>query len=373
MKRMLIVGLVITLLTIMAIPVAAFADTAGTGSASAIGPSSDRTLGGEAHPGIHLRPGATTSSPKGYTPSQIRTAYGFAQLSNNGAGQTIAIVDAYGSPTIQKDLNTFDTAFGLANITVNIVNQASKIPTNSGWALETSLDVEWAHAIAPNATIMLVVARSASLSDLIWCVDYATTHGANVVSMSWGAREFSGESSYDSHFNHTGVIYVASSGDSGSIVEWPAVSPYVVAVGGTTLNLQANGTYVSETAWSGSGGGKSSYVPKPTWQNGFQTSSKRGVPDVAYVANPSTGVAMYDSTPYQKQSGWFVIGGTSVGAPSWAALFALSGSGSNTALYGLATSNWANYYHDITPSRYDFVTGLGSPQANNLVPALATK
>jgi subtilase family serine protease len=347
-----------------------------------------------AHPPIHPRPGASATYQSGYTPSQIQTAYGLGSLTDTGAGQTIAIVDAYGSPTIQKDLATFDSQFGLPAANLVVHAMAPRLNTNSGWALETSLDVEWAHALAPSATILLVEAKSSSLSDLLNAVGYANSQGATVVSMSWGGSEFSGESAYDGYFTHAGTLYVASSGDGGHGVEWPAASPHVVAVGGTTLTTQANGGYLGETAWSGSGGGISAYEPMPGYQASFLTSaargdlslagSRRGVPDVAWDADPNTGVAVYDSTPYNGQAGWWVVGGTSVGAPSWSAVFALApGSGGDPALYSLAASAYSTDYHDIVSggdgtcgtvcdagTGYDFVTGLGSPQANDLVMAL---
>ena len=334
-----------------------------------------------AHPPIHVLRSASSTYQTGYAPAQIRMAYGFNNLSGNGSGVTIAIVDAYGSPTIQKDLPAFCKQFGLTAASLTVVNLGKFNRVNAGWALETSLDVEWAHAIAPGARILLVAARSSSLSDLITAVDYATSHGASVVSMSWGGSEFSSEATYDTHFSNAKITYLASSGDSGAGVEWPAVSTYVVGVGGTSLKTNADGSYFSETAWSGSGGGESTYVSEPSYQTGWQSTLKRGVPDVAFVADPGTGVAVYDSTPYSGQSGWFVVGGTSVGAPCWAGLFALVTSSGDSPLYSAATKTYATDYHDITTGSngfaagpgYDFVTGLGSPVANNLVPTLGGK
>jgi subtilase family serine protease len=341
----------------------------------------------EARPPIHVRPFATTS-PIGYRPDQIRKAYGFDQLPATGAGQTIAIVDAYGSPTIKNDISVFNNTFGLAQFNVGgptfqIVGSAPQ--TNSGWALETALDVEWAHAIAPGANILLVVARSSRFNDLLNAVDYAASH-AQVVSMSWGGSEFSSEASYDSHFNKIGVTFTASSGDSGAGVEWPAVSPYVTAVGGTTLYLDSANNWASELAWSGSGGGISSYESEPNFQAPWQSTNRRTVPDVSYNADPSTGVPVYDTTPNQGQSGWFQVGGTSAGAPQWAALVALANASSspvypcNSKLYSLGSpSTFTSYFHDVTSGSngaystgpgYDLVTGIGSPQANMLIPAM---
>jgi subtilase family serine protease len=350
----------------------------------------------EAHPPIHLKRSATSTYQDGYQPSQIRKAYGLDQLSYTGSGQTIAIVDAYGSPTIQNDLATFNQQFGLPAANLSIVYPSGKPKrTDGGWALETALDVEWAHALAPNANIMLVVAKSNSISDLVAAIDYATTHGAQVVSNSWGGSEFSSEASYDSHFQHSGVVYTVSAGDSGAGAEWPAASPYVLSVGGTSLTTDSSGNYVSESAWSGSGGATSAYEARPAYQNNWTSivGSQRGIPDIAFDADPYTGVAVYDSTSYQGQSGWFVLGGTSVGAPCWAAMIALADQGrtaplSNsdvmTQLYNIAgttgSSGYTTNFHDITSGSngnstlpgYDLVTGIGSPKANSLIPALVT-
>jgi len=345
---------------------------------------------GHARPPLHVN--VTPSTSVHYSPAQIRHAYGFDQLSANGANQKIAIVDAYGNASIQADLDTFCANFGLSSTTVQILG--SNPGSDTGWALETALDVEWAHAIAPGATIILSVASSSSSSDLLNAVDAAVNAGATVVSMSWGGSEFSGMSFYDGHFNKANVAFTASSGDNGAGVEWPAASPYVVAVGGTTLTLDANNNRVSETAWSGSGGGISRYYGMPTFQSGWQTSGARGVPDVSYLADPNTGVLVYDSV----NGGWFIVGGTSVGAPQWAAAIALanqlrvSGGSSdlgwaNVSLYSLAKGSTTtpytvnpSYFYDVSSGNngtynaalpYDFVTGLGSPIAKALLPGLA--
>src|SRR5262249_14398572 len=189
-----------------------------------------------------------------------------------------------------------------------------------------ALDVEWAHAIAPRAHIVLVEAKSNSFADLMQAIDTAVTkYNANVVSMSFGGNEFASEVNYDFHFSKwPNVTFVASSGDNVCGVEYPAASPYVLAVGGTTLNLSSDGTWGGESAWSGSGGGVSAYEGRPSYQGG--TSGGRVVPDVAYDADPNTGFAVYDSYKYQGQSGWFVVGGTSAGAPQWAAITAIANS-----------------------------------------------
>jgi subtilase family serine protease len=189
------------------------------------------------------------------TPAAVRHAYGFDQIVGDGAGQTIAIIDAYDAPNIFKDADNFDKTFAWSSTGLSLYSQfgassswltkvspSGRLPrANVGWAEEISLDVEWAHAIAPAAKIMLVEASSNSLSALLGAVDYATNHGAQVVSMSWGSNEFSGETAYDFHFNHPGVTYVASAGDVGGVTEWPAVSPNVVSVGGTSLKVDTSG------------------------------------------------------------------------------------------------------------------------------------
>jgi subtilase family serine protease len=247
------------------------------------------------------------------------------------------------------------------------------------------MDVEWAHAIAPGAKIVLVAAKSSSYTDLLGAVDYAVNSGATVVSMSWGGSESSAETGngYDSHFNHPGVTFVASAGDSGEGVEWPAASPYVVGVGGTSLYLNSDNSYNSETAWSGSGGGISQYESAPPWQSAWSGLGYRCVPDVSYLGDPNTGVLVV------YRNNLYVFGGTSVGAPQWAALVALSQASlasAATALYSAAgTANTINpsYFHDIISGNngpdlddsaiagYDLVTGLGSPVANGLVLALS--
>lgn len=339
----------------------------------------------EARPPLHFKP-ALSISPKGYVPTQIRHAYGIDQITGNGTGQTIAIVDAYGSSSLQSDLNTFCSTLSLPKTTVSIYYPGGKPRRNdSNWALETTLDVEWAHAIAPGAKIVVVIAKSAMLSDLLKAVDYAVSLGAQQVSMSWGGSEFANELGYDSHFKKAGVSFFASSGDSGAGVSWPAASPSVVAVGGTTLSLDNFGTITSETGWSGSGGGVSAYIPAPAYQGQWQASAMRAVPDVSYAADPNTGFSVYISN-FNGSSGWITVGGTSAGAPQWAALFALTNALRNTsissgsqAVYSVAVSNYSSAYLDIltgsngtysAQSMFDLVTGLGSPAAGVLVPDL---
>jgi subtilase family serine protease len=339
-----------------------------------------------------ISPLAVSSLPIGLTPAQVKSAYGFSSVNfgsvvGNGAGQTIAIVDAYNDPNIESDLAKFDQTFGLAAPpSLKIVNQAggSSLPqSNRGWTGEIALDVEWAHAIAPAANILLVEASSATSSALDAALDYArNAAGVTVVSNSWGGSEYSGEKSEDVHFTtpagHAGITFTVAAGDDGAGAEYPSSSPDVLSVGGTSLRLTCSGSWSSESVWSGSGGGPSRYEGTPSYQTGLGLAD-RGAPDVSYDANPYTGFAVYDTFG---GSGWAEYGGTSAGAPQWAALIAiadqgraLAGKGSlanaQDALYSLSRSD----FHDITSGSngyaaktgYDLASGLGSPIANLVI------
>jgi hypothetical protein len=351
-----------------------------------------------------------TISPTGYTPSEISQAYGFNQISFNGtagitagtgAGTTIAIVDAYSDPAIASDLHAFDQEFGIANPKLTVVNQngGTTLPSaNADWAGEISLDVEWAHAMAPGANILLVEATNDSLSNLFTAVKYAAAQkGVVAVSMSWGGSEFSGETSYDSAFtppaSNPDVVFINSAGDSGAPAEYPSTSPNVLSVGGTTLNLTSSGSYSSESAWSGGGGGISAYESQPSYQKGTvtQSTTQRTSPDVSYDANPDTGFPVYQTYGNNSSDPWLQYGGTSDAAPQWAALVAIADQGreldgeaalSGTALmkdlYSLPSSD----FHDITSGTtdgspresatkgYDLATGIGTPIANLVVVGL---
>ena len=357
-------------------------------------------------PSYRLVPFAAPTPPSGsFTPAQIQQAYQFNQVSFNGSGETIAIVDAYNDPDIQSDLNTFDTEFKLPSTTISVVNETggSSLPaadSTGGWEMEESLDVEWAHAMAPGANITLVEASSASDSDLLTAVKYASQH-ANVVSMSWGSSEFSGETSYDSDFSAPGVAFVVASGDSGAPAEWPAASPNVLAVGGTSLTLSSSGGWGSETGWSGSTGGPSAYEPQPSYQAGVVTTgtTMRATPDVAYDASSTGTYAVYDSDPYEvsrgsfETLGWVAVYGTSAGAPQWSAILAIADEGRAAATLPALDSSSAQQvmdilyqnpgdFHDITSGTstgnpeytagpgFDYVTGLGTPMVNMVVGSL---
>jgi hypothetical protein len=350
-----------------------------------------------------------SSSPFGLTPQQIRRAYGIdnivfqsstGAIAGAGAGQTIAIVDAYDDPSIVADLHAFDQAFGLADPKLTVVKQSSNIGNakDHGGAEEICLDVEWAHAIAPAANIILFEANSFLVSDMFAMIDMArNTLGVSVISMSFGMSEFSGETSMDSHFHtpagHAGITFVAATGDDGAPASYPAFSPNVLAVGGTTLSVDTLGNYLGETAWSGSGGGVSKYESKPAYQSGINRSQRSG-PDVAFDADPATGVAVYDSDDFGSSAGWCPgrIGGTSMAAPCWAGLIAIADEGRKLAnqanladtqamqaLYNIKYDGKAALaYHDITSGNngfpagvgYDLATGLGTPIAPSVISAL---
>jgi subtilase family serine protease len=262
------------------------------------------------------------------------------------------------------------------------------------WAMEMSLDVQWAHAIAPTANILLVEAANSTWNALFAAVNYARNQPSVVaISMSWGGKEFSNETSYDSYLTSSyNASFFVSAGDSGAGANYPAASPNVVAVGGTTLNLTASGSVILETAWGGSGGGLSAYESEPAYQTVYNipgANGHRGIPDVSYIADPNTGVSVYDSLTYYGPisdvqpavsgvpGGWWVVGGTSVGAPQWAAIQSLGLTVNDNNLYRDAESSYYHsYFRDITSGSngynagpgYDYVTGLGSPLTTNFTP-----
>ncbi len=305
----------------------------------------------------------TITTPDAYGPAQLLGAYNLSGIAPSQ--QIIAIVDAYDHPSIQSDLDTYSAKFGIPSLPACTGPVASsEMPcfqkvdqnggtnypvTNAGWALEIALDVETAHAVCQNCSILLVEAASASLADLATAVDTAVTLGANEVSNSYGASEFAGETSFDSHYNHPGVAVTVSAGDSGFGVQFPAASPFVTSVGGTSLYLNSDNTYNRESAWSNTGSGCSSVeMIKPLGQPPVSNCSSRTVSDVSAVADPNTGAAVYSSVSYNGASGWFKVGGTSLAAPLIAAVYALAGgvpSGvqGNTIPYAHASS-----LHDVT-------------------------
>jgi subtilase family serine protease len=371
LKRLVLMGLALCLVALFA---------GSTASVSAAPPDFVHVCPGPANPGTArchavARPLASTS-PTGLDPATIKSVYNFPTSLSAGAGMTIAIVDAYDDPTAEKDLNVFSQQYGLpacttANGCFKKVNQTggTKYPrTDSGWALEISLDVQWAHAIAPGAKILLVEASSNSFSNLLAAEDYAKAH-AQYVSNSWGGSEFSGESSYDSHFAQSGVSFFVSAGDAGLPAEYPSASPNVISVGGTTLNNIGTPSF-SETGWSKGGGGCSTYENATSAQASFSQYAQancggtRATPDVSLDADPASGVSVYDSTKYQGQAGWFTVGGTSASSPMWAGRAAVAGVVVNSAY--IYNNNIT--YRDITSGNngapclvgFDLCTGRGS-------------
>lgn len=327
-------------------------------------------------------PFAGAPGPAGFHPSDIQQAYGdFAS-----GGGTIAIVDAYDAPNSLPDFNTFSANFGLAsepsndstastNRVFQVVYASGAKPTSDGgWAQEMSLDIEWAHAMAPLAKIVLVEARSANFSDLLQAVDVAAgLPGVTQVSISWGGSEFSGESAFDAHFAKAGVTFFVSSGDSPGERLYPAASPNVVSVGGTSLRMNASGR--SETAWSGSGGGRSVFERSRTYQSALDSLlvRHRGIPDVAADADPATGVAVYDSFAYQGFHGWFIVGGTSLSAPLCAAIANAGGAKRGSSELNFIYGHAAGFFDIVTGVAgtnsarhgWDFVTGWGSPKSSS--------
>jgi subtilase family serine protease len=350
---------------------------------------------------VFLRGQGQQSYLSGLTPANIMNAY---NLSSLGGGGIIAIVDAYHYPNAYNDLTTFSTGSSIAVLppcgasgpagtacfwqvyadSTGTLTPTKVPPVNCGWNQEAALDIEWAHAMAPNASIVLVEAQSNSNADLYGAVTAAanivgggTAPSVGQVSMSWGGSEYAGETSQDSVFkNSPYVVFIASSGDNGGKTIYPSTSPYVIAAGGTTLNMTSKG-FQSETGWSGSGGGPSKYEQIPSYQSNISgiVGKQRGVPDFSFDADPTTGVSVYGPTCQGTNTGWMVFGGTSVSAPSLAGIInsagALNGFASSTAaelgrIYGLNTAQ----YRDIISGKaasysaakgWDFVTGIGTP------------
>src|SRR4051794_22403601 len=273
-------------------------------------------------------PDATTAPPAGWGPSDLQSAYNLPAFTGT---PTVAIVDAYDDPNAATDLAAYRSQYGLPACGTDCfkkVNQngveGSYPSPDTGWAEEISLDLDMVSSACPSCHILLVEANSNSFTDLMKAVDYAATSGAVAVSNSYGANEFLGETSYDSHFNRPGVAVTVSSGDNGYGAEYPAASRYVTATGGTSLSTATNVRGWSETAWSGAGSGCSSYETKPSWQSGLPSNcSRRTIADVSSVSNPNTGVAVYDT--YGGDPGWMVFGGTSAAAPFIGGGYAVGG------------------------------------------------
>jgi len=334
-------------------------------------------------------PLATTSYASGYRPADLSSAYKYT-LPPAGStwawnGQTVAIVDAYDNPSAESDLAAYRSQFGLpsctsANGCFAKIDQrgGTAYPVgDAGWGQEIALDLDMASAVCVNCKILLVEADSSSYANLGAAVDRAAARGATAISNSYGGGEFSSETSYESHYNHPGSAITVSSGDGGYGVEFPASSRYVTAVGGTSLSRNSSTIRGwSETAWSGAGSGCSAYVTKPAWQTDSGC-ARRTVADVAAVADPNTGVAVYDSYGSSGGANWLVFGGTSVASPIIAGFYAVAGNASSviagsypyshaTSLFDVtAGSNGScrqrSAYLCTAGTGYDGPTGLGTP------------
>ncbi|WP_030596229.1 S53 family peptidase [Streptomyces fulvoviolaceus] len=340
-----------------------------------------------------IKPDASSATPTGYGPTDLQSAYGLTSAaSSNGSGETVAIVDAYDDPNAAADLATYRSYYGLSACTVasgcfkkvSQTGSTSSLPTaDSGWAGEISLDLDMVSAIAPNANILLVEADSSSMEDLGTAVNEAVKLGAKFVSNSYGGDEESSDSTYDSsYFNHPGVAITVSAGDSAYGAEYPAASKYVTSVGGTKLSTSSNSRGWTESVWKtssteGTGSGCSSYDAKPSWQTDTGC-TKRMISDVSAVADPATGVSVYDSYG-SDGTGWNTYGGTSASSPIIASVYALAGTpGSSdypaqypynaagtSALNDVTSGNngtCSTSYYCTAGTGYDGPTGWGTPE-----------
>jgi subtilase family serine protease len=391
-RRVLSLSSALALVSALALTVA-FAGVASAAPASANAPASFANACGTAAPGfarcfaiqrtggtgVHalaLTPNVTScSSPTtGYTPCDLQSAYNVVNATG-GSGQTVAIVDAFNDPNAESDLAVYRSTFGLpacttANGCFKKVNQngvqGSYPANNTGWSEEISLDLDMVSAICPNCHILLVEATNNSNANLAAAVDRAVALGATEVSNSYGGSEARSETTTDSHYNHPGVAITASSGDSGFIVEYPAASRFVTAVGGTRLTRASNARGWTETVWStnsteGAGSGCSRFETRPTWQNISNITSvcsRRAVADVSAVADPATGVDVYDTF---NEPGWLVFGGTSVSSPIIASFYALAGNA--------ATVNYGSFPYSHTSSLNDVTSGSTASCGNRLCTA----
>jgi len=337
-------------------------------------------------------PVATTAPPLGYGPAELQQAYNLTTASaGNGRGRTVAIVDAYDDPSVVSDLSAYRAQYRLPPvcggravrgcITFTKVNQRGvpfPLPSaDPGWSQEISVDVDMVSAVCPDCNILLVESDSATFQSLGKAEDTAAAAGPVSIGNSFGSGEFRSETNADQHFQHPGIAITAAAGDDGYGVQWPASSPDVIAVGGTTLApARGSARGWSETAWSGDGSGCSAIEPQPGWQSRIHTlraqCAGRAVADVAAVADPDTGVAVYDTFDLP---GWSVFGGTSVSTQIISAVYALAGGGSGpTGASGLYAASPRGFFDVTTGSDgscgsllctatagWDGPTGLGTP------------
>ncbi|WP_374428274.1 S53 family peptidase [Ideonella dechloratans] len=389
--------------------------------------------------GAAVQPMAAGSTVTTYTPAQIRAAYNLPALpdlsgsltateaAQLGAGQTVYIVNAYHDPNIAAELAAFAGSFGLPGCSVAAIDPAASLPLasaasdgctlsvvyatsgggmtadapayNAGWATEIALDVQWVHATAPMARIVLIEVPDSGIASIANAVALANAMGPGVVSLSLGASEGSWVSSVDTVFYGTGMSYVAATGDNGAAVEWPSVSPGVLAVGGTTLSFKGSGAR-SETVWSGTGGGVSKYLARPAYQTksvpGLGTPARRSVADVAFNANPASGQYVAVMSQDGRSTSWVSAGGTSLATPQWAALLAVANAlrvqsslgmigAPHNAFYASVASVaklYAADFLDVNSGKdgscalcsakagYDNPSGLGTPQGVSLLSTL---
>ncbi|MFL5658160.1 MAG: peptidase S8 [Ktedonobacteraceae bacterium] len=326
--------------------------------------------------------GLTPNAPAGYHPSDLQSAYKLPSATA-GSGQTVAIVDAFDDPKAESDLGVYRSTFGLAPCTtangcfkkVNQTGGTTYPPSNSGWSEEISLDLDMVSAICPKCHILLVETNDNSFTNLGKGVNEAVKLQANEISNSYGGSEYSGETTLASYYNHPGHVITASAGDSGYGPQVPAAFNTVTAVGGTTLKRASNTRGWSETVWSGTGSGCSGFITKPSWQTDTGC-KKRTISDVSADANPSTGVAVYDTF---NEPGWLVFGGTSVSSPIIASVYALAGN-AGSVTYGSYPYSHRTGLYDVTSGSngscggsylctakvgYDGPTGLGTPKGTS--------
>ncbi|MBV8559328.1 MAG: S53 family peptidase, partial [Acidimicrobiia bacterium] len=297
--------------------------------------------------------------PHAGSPAYIQQAYDLTWLAQNrGAGDTVAVVDAYDDPNAESDLAVYRAQYGLPACHSNALGtgcfrkfnqlgvQGLYPGADSGWSEEISLDLDMVSAICPNCGITLVEANSPTYDNLGQAVFSVDETATTEISNSYGGGEFSGENAYDHYYTHAGIPITVSSGDHGFGVEYPAASPGVTAVGGTSLSRATNARGWTEAAWSGAGSGCSGAESRPGFQASTNTGcSRRAVADVSAVADPSTGVAVYDTYGV---SGWLVFGGTSVASPIIASVYALAGNGASIAV---------GYPYSHTTSLFDITSG----------------
>ena len=362
-SRLMLVSFLIT----SGLLVAAVAGASPASSASSVRPHAtvkDRTVCKHAHRARarclairvdHIRRGRVRheSTPVGYGPADLQSAYSLPSATA-GANETVAVIDAYDDPNAARDLTVYRSQYGLPPCTttngcfrkVDENGGHANPDPDGGWAQETSLDLDMVSATCPRCRILLVEADTASMANLGAAVDTAVRLGADAVSNSYGGPDAS-DHSYGRYYHHPGVAITASAGDSGYGVEYPASSKWVTAVGGTTLTRSSAARGFTETAWSDTGSGCSS-MNTTTWQAASITGcGGRAVADVSVVADPATGVAVYDSYAFESTSGWLTFGGTSASAPIIAAVYALAG---NTADVGDGSYLWAHHgsLRDVT-------------------------